>query len=181
MTHTTQVVVIGGGQAGVAAGYHLRRLGLDFVVLDAQAEPGGAWRHAWDSLHLFSPAAFSSLPGRPMPVQVGESYPDAGHVVGYLAEYERRYELPVHRPVRVTNEYEGGFRIGAATQTLDSVEECDGAAVLNAPLGARYPRGLLVVQDGQETPAVPDGEGGTRTATGFKFVDLGAVVDAVGV
>ncbi|WP_225859162.1 phytase [Streptomyces albicerus] len=82
------------------------------------------------------------------------------------------------REVSEANEYEGGFRIGAATATLDSVEESDGAAVLNAPLGTRYPRGLLVVQDGQETPAVPDGEGGTRTATGFKFVDLGAVVDA---
>ncbi|KOG31114.1 phytase [Streptomyces resistomycificus] len=78
------------------------------------------------------------------------------------------------------NEYEGGFRIGAATDSLDGVEECDGAAVLNAPLGDRYPRGLLVVQDGRETPAVEDGEGGTRTATGFKFVDLGAVLDATG-
>lgn len=82
------------------------------------------------------------------------------------------------REVSEGNEYEGGFRIGAASPTLDSVEECDGAAVLNAPLGDRYPRGLLVVQDGQETPETPDGEGGTRTATGFKFVDLGAVVDA---
>ncbi|MGW0651844.1 phytase [Streptomyces umbrinus] len=82
------------------------------------------------------------------------------------------------REVGEGNEYEGGFRIAAATSTLDDVEECDGAAVLNAPLGARYPRGLLVVQDGQETPAVPDGDGGTRTATGFKFVDLGTLVDA---
>ncbi|MFJ4829342.1 phytase [Streptomyces sp. NPDC088747] len=81
---------------------------------------------------------------------------------------------------REGNAYEGGFRVGAASATLDSVEECDGAAVLNAPLGKRYPRGLLVVQDGDETPGVPDGEGGTRTATGFKFVDLGAVVDAAG-
>jgi 3-phytase len=82
------------------------------------------------------------------------------------------------REVSEDNEYEGGFRIGAATPTLDGVQECDGAAVLNAPLGRRYPRGLLVVQDGQETPALPDGDGGTRTATGFKFVDLGDVVDA---
>jgi 3-phytase len=82
------------------------------------------------------------------------------------------------REVREGNEYEGGFRVGAASPTLDSVEECDGAAVLNAPLGDRYPRGLIVLQDGQETPEAPDGEGGTRTATGFKFVDLGAVVDA---
>ncbi|MFF7266729.1 phytase [Streptomyces sp. NPDC008159] len=82
------------------------------------------------------------------------------------------------REVSEDNEYEGGFRIAAATPALDGVQECDGAAILNAPLGRRYPRGLLVVQDGQETPAVPDGDGGTRTATGFKFVDLGDVVDA---
>ncbi|MFI9565359.1 MULTISPECIES: ArsO family NAD(P)H-dependent flavin-containing monooxygenase [Streptomyces] len=104
----TQVVVIGGGQAGLAAGYHLRRLGVDFVILDAQSTPGGAWQHAWESLHLFSPAAYSSLPGRPMPVQAGQTYPDADHVVGYLTEYERRYDLPVHRPVRVTGVHRDG-------------------------------------------------------------------------
>jgi 3-phytase len=82
------------------------------------------------------------------------------------------------REVSEDNEYEGGFRVGAASATLDGAQECDGAAVLNAPLGSRYPHGLLVVQDGHETPEVPDGEGGTRTATGFKFVDLGDVVDA---
>ncbi|MCX4680283.1 ArsO family NAD(P)H-dependent flavin-containing monooxygenase [Streptomyces sp. NBC_01433] len=101
MTRHTRVVVIGGGQAGLAAGYHLRRRGLDFVILDAQARAGGAWQHAWDSLHLFSPAAFSSLPGRLMPHQPGETYPDAAHVVEYLRDYEQRYELPLHRPVRV--------------------------------------------------------------------------------
>ncbi|MFF8481912.1 ArsO family NAD(P)H-dependent flavin-containing monooxygenase [Streptomyces antibioticus] len=104
----TQVVVIGGGQAGLAAGYHLRRLGVDFVILDAQSAPGGAWQHVWDSLHLFSPATYSSLPGRPMPVQTGQTYPDAGHVVGYLTEHERRYDLPVQRPVRVTGVYRDG-------------------------------------------------------------------------
>ncbi|MCP3820662.1 phytase [Streptomyces sp. A3M-1-3] len=82
------------------------------------------------------------------------------------------------REVGDDNEYEGGFRVTAATEVLDGSQECDGAAVLNAPLGDRYPRGLLVVQDGHDTPEVPDGEGGTREATGFKFVDLGAVVDA---
>ncbi len=102
------VVVIGGGQAGLAAAYHLRRLGLDFVVLDAQPAPGGAWQHTWDSLHLFSPAAHSSLPGRLMPSQPGETYPDAAHVVSYLADYEQRYELPVHRPVRVEAVHEDG-------------------------------------------------------------------------
>ncbi|WNZ10396.1 ArsO family NAD(P)H-dependent flavin-containing monooxygenase [Streptomyces sp. 11x1] len=104
----TQVVVIGGGQAGLAAGYHLRRLGLDFVILDAQATPGGAWQHAWDSLRLFSPAAYSSLPGRLMPPQTGATYPDAQHVVEYLTDYEKRYELPVERPVRVLGVHRDG-------------------------------------------------------------------------
>ncbi|MFD5106331.1 ArsO family NAD(P)H-dependent flavin-containing monooxygenase [Streptomyces cinereoruber] len=99
---TVDVVVIGGGQAGLAAGYHLRRADLDFVILDADPAPGGAWQHTWDSLHLFSPAAYSSLPGRLMPPQPGETYPQAAHVVDYLTDYEQRYDLPVHRPVRVT-------------------------------------------------------------------------------
>ncbi|MFE7276273.1 ArsO family NAD(P)H-dependent flavin-containing monooxygenase [Streptomyces sp. NPDC057623] len=108
MTHTNQAVVIGGGQSGLAVGYHLRRLGVDFVILDAQIQAGGAWQHAWHSLHLFSPAAYSSLPGRLMPVQTGETYPDARHVVGYLTDYERRYDLPVHRPVRVEGVHRDG-------------------------------------------------------------------------
>nr|WP_223767859.1 phytase [Streptomyces huiliensis] len=78
------------------------------------------------------------------------------------------------------NEYEGGFRVGAASAALDGSEECDGATVLNAPLGSRYPHGLLVVQDGHDTPEAPDGRGGTRPATGFKFVDLRDVTAAVG-
>ncbi|MGV4891429.1 ArsO family NAD(P)H-dependent flavin-containing monooxygenase [Streptomyces viridosporus] len=108
MTEHTDVVVIGGGQAGLAAGYHLRRQGLDFVVLDAQGVPGGAWQHTWNSLRLFSPAAFSSLPGRLMPTQPGEEYPDAGHVVAYLSDYEKRYDLPVLRPVRVHGVHDDG-------------------------------------------------------------------------
>jgi putative flavoprotein involved in K+ transport len=101
MSKCTDVVVIGGGQAGLAAGYHLRRAGLDFVILDRQDRPGGAWRHGWESLRLFSPAEYSTLPGWRMPSQPGEAFPTAGHVVEYLHDYEQRYRLPVHRPVRV--------------------------------------------------------------------------------
>ncbi|WP_251050472.1 FAD-dependent oxidoreductase [Streptomyces sp. ISL-86] len=117
MTRSTDVVVIGGGQSGLAAGYHLRRLGVEFVILDAQAEPGGAWQHAWDSLPLFSPAAYSSLPGRLMPPQPGEVYPDAGHVVAYLADYEKRYELPVRRGVRVEGVHPDGQHPRVATDS----------------------------------------------------------------
>ncbi|MER6502109.1 ArsO family NAD(P)H-dependent flavin-containing monooxygenase [Streptomyces sp. NPDC001455] len=119
MTGVVDVVVIGGGQAGLAAGYHLRRNKLDFVILDAQSTPGGAWQHTWDSLHLFSPAAFSSLPGRIMPTQPGQEYPDAGHVVEYLTDYEHRYDLPVHRPVRVRAVRRDGSRLRVETDTGD--------------------------------------------------------------
>ncbi|NGN65720.1 NAD(P)/FAD-dependent oxidoreductase [Streptomyces sp. A7024] len=116
-TRTVQVVVIGGGQSGLAAGYHLRRLGVDFVVLDAQSTPGGAWQHGWDSLRLFSPAGYSSLPGRLMPSQPGAEYPDAAHVVAYLREYEKRYQLPVQRPMRVLGVHRDGELLRVATDS----------------------------------------------------------------
>lgn len=119
MTQRTDVVVIGGGQAGLAAGYHLRRLGVEHVVLDAQAAPGGAWQHTWDSLRLFSPAEYSSLPGRLMPVQRGQTYPDAAHVVSYLADYEKRYELPVRREVWVEAVHRDGAFLRVRTDCGD--------------------------------------------------------------
>ena len=101
MSGVLDVVVIGGGQAGLAAGYFLRRTPLSFLILDDGEAPGGAWRHAWDSLTLFSPAEWSSLPGWPMPVPQGGGYPPRDAVVRYLAAYEARYALPLLRPVRV--------------------------------------------------------------------------------
>ena len=94
------VVIIGGGQAGLATGYYLRRTGLSFEILDAERGPGGAWRHTWDSLHLFSPARWSSLPGWIMPGGP-DTYPTRDEALSYIAEYEKRYHLPVRRPTRV--------------------------------------------------------------------------------
>ncbi|WP_030890416.1 ArsO family NAD(P)H-dependent flavin-containing monooxygenase [Streptomyces sp. NRRL F-5053] len=111
MTRRTDVAVAGGGQAGLAAGYHLRRQGLDFVILDAGTAPGGSWQHMWDSLRLFSPAEHSSLPGRLMPAQAGKTCPDAGHVVDYLADYEKRYGLPVRHGTRVDAVRRAGDRL----------------------------------------------------------------------
>ena len=95
------VLVIGAGQSGLAVGYYLRRAGVSFALLDAEKAPGGAWPHAWDSLRLFSPADASSLPGWLMPRPADGGYPTRQHTIDYLTEYERRYELPVQRPVRV--------------------------------------------------------------------------------
>ncbi|MFN3807479.1 ArsO family NAD(P)H-dependent flavin-containing monooxygenase [Asticcacaulis sp.] len=101
MTDAYDVVVIGGGQAGLAAGYYLRRTGLTFIILDAEGQPGGAWPHAWDSLTLFSPATYSSLPGWLMPQSHTTGFPQRDEVVAYLAQYEARYDFPIRRPERV--------------------------------------------------------------------------------
>jgi len=104
-----EVVVIGAGQSGLATGYYLRRTGLSFVLLDEQPAPGGAWQHGWDSLHLFSPAEQSSLPGWLMP-RSREAYPHRDEVIDYLRQYELKYHLPVERPVSVPAvEREGGY------------------------------------------------------------------------
>lgn len=96
------VVIIGGGQAALATAYFLRRTDLSFIILDAEPGAGGAWRHSWNSLRLFSPATWSSIPGWMMqPVEDG--YPSREHVIDYLTQYEARYQFPIERPVRVTS------------------------------------------------------------------------------
>lgn len=94
------VVVIGGGQSALAVGFYLRRTNISFVLLDDQPVPGGAWTRTWPSLTLFSPAQWSSLPGYLLPRSANE-YPTRAEIIAYLTEYERRYALPVMRPVHV--------------------------------------------------------------------------------
>lgn len=99
---TFDVVVIGAGQAGLAVGRELARSDLSYVVLDAENGPGGAWRHAWNSLRLFSPAKWSSLPGALLPGS-DHVYPGRDDVIAYLGAYEAKYALNVRRPLRVTS------------------------------------------------------------------------------
>ena len=95
------VIIIGGGQAGLAVSYFLRRTNLSYLLLDNEEGSGGAWRHGWDSLSLFSPAQWSSLPGWSMPSPADNSSPSRNHVISYLRDYEIKYHIPVERPVNV--------------------------------------------------------------------------------
>ncbi|WP_421873965.1 ArsO family NAD(P)H-dependent flavin-containing monooxygenase [Marinoscillum sp.] len=94
------IIIVGGGQSGLAVAYYLRRLKLDYLILDAENEPGGSWQHYWDSIKLFSPAQWSSLPGRIL--QGGTShYPTREEMIQYLTDYEKHYRLKVQRPIEV--------------------------------------------------------------------------------
>lgn len=104
--HVDDAIVIGAGQAGLSASYHLRRLGIDHLVMDADDAPGGAWRHRPDSLTMTDVHGVADLPGAPAP---GRSRLPANVVVpAYFADYERRHELPVTRPVRVDRVEDAG-------------------------------------------------------------------------
>jgi cation diffusion facilitator CzcD-associated flavoprotein CzcO len=92
-------VVIGAGQAGLAASYFLRQRGVDHVVLDANPQPGGAWQHRWDSLGMDDVHGVADLPGSVAPA--GSEQPANVVVPDYFGDYERRHDLPVVRPVRV--------------------------------------------------------------------------------
>lgn len=97
--HVYDAVVVGAGQAGLSASYHLARLGLDHVVLDADDAPGGAWQHRWDSLSMDDVHGVADLPGAPAP---GGSSERANVVLpAWFARYEADNALPVERPVRV--------------------------------------------------------------------------------
>src|SRR5262245_13674335 len=97
---TADVVVIGGGQAGLAIGYYLARRGLRFVILDAHARVGDGWRTRWDSLRLFTPASHDALPGLPFPAPPS-SFPTKDQMADYLEHYAATFDLPVLTGVRV--------------------------------------------------------------------------------
>ena len=93
-------VVIGGSQAGLAVGYHLRQQGVPFVILDDNERIGDAWRKRWDSLHLFTPGRYNNLPGMPFPGPPS-SYPTKDEIADYLEAYARAFDLPVRTAVKV--------------------------------------------------------------------------------
>ncbi len=102
MEKVLDVIVIGGGQSGLACCYYLKRAALNFLIVDDQEMSGGAWLHGWDSLTLFSPAEHSSLPGWLMP-KSNNIFPSKLEVINYLSAYETHYQLPIEHSVKVNN------------------------------------------------------------------------------
>lgn len=95
-----EVVVVGGGQAGLAAGFHLARRNINFVILDAYPRVGDAWRKRWKSLRLFTPARLDGLPGMPFPDRAG-ALPTKDEMANYLERYTEHNRLPVRLGILV--------------------------------------------------------------------------------
>jgi putative flavoprotein involved in K+ transport len=114
-------LVIGGGQAGLAASYCLKKMGSDFVVLDAAPRTGESWRRRWDSLRLFTPAKFNGLPGKPF--QRSDFYfPSKNEVADYLEEYVEQFKLPVRHSITVDSlsKTNGSYRVGAGSEQFSA-------------------------------------------------------------
>jgi putative flavoprotein involved in K+ transport len=119
-SHLLDVLVIGAGQAGLALGHHLAARGADFLLVDAGPEIGSSWRNRWDSLRLFSPAQYDSLPGLPFPAPA-DTHPSKDDVADYLAAYARHFALTVrlNTPVaRLHRDADGAFTATTPTGTL---------------------------------------------------------------
>jgi putative flavoprotein involved in K+ transport len=116
-----EVVVVGGGQAGLAIGYFLAQQGRDFAILEAAAEPAAAWRARWDSLKLFTPVRYSSLPGLTFPGNP-DSYPTRDEVAAYLTDYASHFELPVEldRRVRSIHRTDGSYLVELDDRTYQA-------------------------------------------------------------
>ena len=119
---TFETIVVGGGQAGLAVGYYLKRQGRPFVILDANERIGGSWRtRTWNSLRLFTPARFDGLPGWGFPAPAW-SYPTARETADYLEAYAARFELPVRlrTPVDRLSKEDGRYVVESGERRFEA-------------------------------------------------------------
>jgi putative flavoprotein involved in K+ transport len=175
-----EVVIVGGGQAGLALGYHLARQDSNFALLEAADEPAAAWRGRWDSLELFTPARYSGLPGLPFPGDP-DRYPTRDDVASYLTEYARHFDLPVElgSRVRSISKADEGYLVELDDRTYEADQVVVATGPFQVPVTPPLAEGLdpRIVQmhsSGYRSPGgIPDGAvlvvGGGNT--GFQIAE----------
>jgi putative flavoprotein involved in K+ transport len=129
-----ETVIVGAGQAGLSVGYHLKRQGRAFVILDANERVGDSWRSRWDSLRLYSPAFRDGLPGMPFPAP-RNAYPTKDEMGEYLEAYATRFELPVRggAAVETMTRENGHYVVNTAGVRLEADNVVVAAGVFNRP------------------------------------------------
>ena len=134
-TESFDTVVVGGGQAGLATGYHLARNGRSFVILDASDRIGDPWRQRWDSLRLYSPASHDGLPGMRFPAK-RTAYPTANEMADYLESYAARLELPVRSSTAVESlTVEGGrYVVRSGDRSFEAENVVVATGVMQKPI-----------------------------------------------
>jgi putative flavoprotein involved in K+ transport len=133
-----ETIVIGAGQAGLSAGYHLKQHGLPHAILDADERIGDHWRDRWDSLRLYSPARYDALPGMRFPAP-SSHWPTGREMGDYLEAYARQFDLPV--------------RSGTC---VDRVEPIGGGFMVSTADGRRLAARQVIVANGPfREPSVP--------------------------
>ncbi|MGW2220163.1 flavin-containing monooxygenase, partial [Nonomuraea sp. NPDC001684] len=117
----TEVIVVGGGQSGLVAGYYLKQAGIPFVILDEEPRLGEAWRQRWDSLELFTIAEYCALPGLRFPGRKNR-FPTKEEMADYVEAYGKEFDLPVRLGTRVTSlePIEGGYRLETTKGTYEA-------------------------------------------------------------
>jgi putative flavoprotein involved in K+ transport len=126
-----ETLIIGAGQAGLSTGYHLKRRGRPFLIVDGNERVGDNWRHQWDTLRLYTPAKYDGLPGLPFPGETWH-YPGKDEVADYLERYALHWDLPVRMSTRIDRlraDPGGGYvaTLGTDTITCDSVVVATGS------------------------------------------------------
>ena len=127
-------VVVGGGQAGLAVGYHLSRQGHPFVILDGSERLGDSWRSRWDSLRLYTPALRDGLPGMPFPAS-STAYPTKDEMGDYLEAYATRFDLPVRSGtvVETLTRQNGRYVVRAGDEHFEADNVVVATGVFQAP------------------------------------------------
>ncbi|MGH3110755.1 MAG: flavin-containing monooxygenase [Gaiellaceae bacterium] len=138
-TERFDTVIVGGGQAGLASGYHLRKRGRSFVILDAGERVGDSWRTRWPSLKLYSPAKLDGLPGMPFPA-ARNSFPTGYEFADYLEAYAQRFELPVETGVRVDSLAREGdtFVVTAGERRFEAEDVVVATGVMQKPVTPEF-------------------------------------------
>jgi putative flavoprotein involved in K+ transport len=153
-TERIQTVIIGAGQAGLAAAYYLRLRGLPFVVLEAHQRVGDAWRKRWESLHLFTPARFDSIAGLRFPAPPS-SFPSKDAMADYLESYAKQFHLPVRTGVRVEKVSRSGdrFEVTAGDHILEAENVIVAMASFQKPVlppfAAELDRSIVQMHSGE--------------------------------